>query len=134
MHPYALPSSAPTVTSLRDTARQTASPSKDAKVVKVNPDTPQKMVRYHVLETGKTLLTPQPRLRTGFFSTLHKDDIPPVCAGAYLYGGLCWCHACFPVVLIRGGTTHCPFLCLSAQRLVGFPAQICRLHGALRKY
>jgi 5-formyltetrahydrofolate cyclo-ligase len=49
----------------------------DAKVVKVNPDTPQKMVRYHVLETGKTLLTPQPRLRTGFFSTLHKDDIPP---------------------------------------------------------
>eukprot|EP00983_Pelagomonas_calceolata_P072570 1151772-Pelagomonas_calceolata.AAC.1 len=28
-------------------------------------------VRYHVLSSGKTLLTPQPRLRTGFFSTLQ---------------------------------------------------------------
>jgi 5-formyltetrahydrofolate cyclo-ligase len=34
-------------------------------------------VRLAVLSGGKTLLTPQPRLRTGFFSTLHRDFIPP---------------------------------------------------------
>jgi len=42
----------------------------------VNPDTPQKAVRHQVLEEGKILLTPQPRLRTGFFSTLSKDSLP----------------------------------------------------------
>ncbi|PRW39368.1 5-formyltetrahydrofolate cyclo-ligase COG0212 [Chlorella sorokiniana] len=66
-----------------------------AQVVKVNPDTPQKSgkalvfacagkglacaagtVRYAVLSSGKTLVTPQPRLRTGFFSRLHRDGIP----------------------------------------------------------
>ena len=49
-----------------------------AKMVKVNPDTPQRRVRHLVLEAGKTLLTPQPRLRTGFFSTLKHgtDNIP----------------------------------------------------------
>lgn len=41
----------------------------------MNPDTPQKRVRLAVLEQGKTLVTPQPRLRTGFFSTLHKDRL-----------------------------------------------------------
>jgi 5-formyltetrahydrofolate cyclo-ligase len=51
---------------------------RDANIVKVNPDTPQRRVRHHVLEGGKTLLTPQPRLRTGFFSTLKRgsDGIP----------------------------------------------------------
>jgi len=48
----------------------------DCKVIKVNPDTPQKMVRQAVLRSGQTLVTPQPRLRTGFFSTLHRDDFP----------------------------------------------------------
>lgn len=48
----------------------------EAKCVKVNPDTPQKGVRYRVLADGKTLLTPQPRLRTGFFSILRKDALP----------------------------------------------------------
>ena len=43
---------------------------KSAKVVKVNPDTPQKEVRFGVLTSGKKLMAPQPRLRTGFFSTL----------------------------------------------------------------
>jgi 5-formyltetrahydrofolate cyclo-ligase len=45
-------------------------------VVKVNPDTPQKDVRYGVLSTGKLLMAPQPRLRTGFFSTLTEKAIP----------------------------------------------------------
>jgi len=49
---------------------------KEAKVVKVNPDTPQKEVRYRTLMASKTLMTPQPRLRTGFFSILSLDTIP----------------------------------------------------------
>ena len=48
-----------------------------AAMVKVNPDTPQRAVRTLVLARGKTLLTPQPRLRTGFFSTLSMESIPP---------------------------------------------------------
>ena len=48
----------------------------NANMVKVNPDTPQKPVRQLVLQTGKTLLTPQPRLRTGFFSIVAKDVLP----------------------------------------------------------
>eukprot|EP00977_Amphora_coffeiformis_P030093 scaffold44644_cov168-Amphora_coffeaeformis.AAC.1 len=47
-----------------------------AKCIKVNPDTPQRPVRHAVLEQGKTLLTPQPRLRTGFFSTVRMDTLP----------------------------------------------------------
>ena len=46
-----------------------------AKVVKVDPDSPLKQVRLKVLSAGQTLLTPQPRLRTGFFSRVHKDYI-----------------------------------------------------------
>jgi hypothetical protein len=34
-------------------------------------------VRNLVLTRGKTLLTPQPRLRTGFFSRLTLDSFPP---------------------------------------------------------
>lgn len=33
-------------------------------------------VRFEVLSAGKTLLTPQPRLRTGFFSTLTAAFCP----------------------------------------------------------
>jgi len=47
-----------------------------ASTVKVNPDTPQKQVRFHVLSGGKVLLTPQPRLRTGFFSSLQRSALP----------------------------------------------------------
>jgi 5-formyltetrahydrofolate cyclo-ligase len=47
-----------------------------AKCIKVNPDTPQRPVRHAVLQQKKTLLTPQPRLRTGFFSTLKMDTLP----------------------------------------------------------
>ena len=49
---------------------------RQAKWVKVNPDTPQRSVRRAVLEQGKTLLTPQPRLRTGFFSTIDMAELP----------------------------------------------------------
>jgi 5-formyltetrahydrofolate cyclo-ligase len=48
-----------------------------ARCVKVNPDTPQRPVRELVLARDKMLLTPQPRLRTGFFSTLTVADNLP---------------------------------------------------------
>ncbi|KAM7514666.1 hypothetical protein LguiA_004249 [Lonicera macranthoides] len=48
-----------------------------AKCVKVNPDTPQKQVRFLTLDGGKKLLTPQPRLRTGFFSVLESSMLNP---------------------------------------------------------
>ncbi|XP_074576859.1 5-formyltetrahydrofolate cyclo-ligase-like protein COG0212 [Curcuma longa] len=44
--------------------------------VKVNPDSPQKQVRFLTLTGGKQLLTPQPRLRTGFFSVLESQALP----------------------------------------------------------
>ena len=48
-----------------------------ADCIKVNPDTPQRAVRFAALQAGKTLLTPQPRLRTGFFNRLSARDCPP---------------------------------------------------------
>ncbi|KAG9152297.1 hypothetical protein Leryth_025383 [Lithospermum erythrorhizon] len=50
---------------------------KEAQCVKVNPDTPQKQVRFLTLNGGKKLLTPQPRLRTGFFSVLDSLMLSP---------------------------------------------------------
>lgn len=48
-----------------------------ANCVKVNPDSPQKQVRFLTLSGGKKLLTPQPRLRTGFFSVLESSMLTP---------------------------------------------------------
>ncbi|KAG7590382.1 NagB/RpiA transferase-like [Arabidopsis suecica] len=48
-----------------------------ATVVKVNPDSPQKQIRFLTLSGDKKLLTPQPRLRTGFFSVLESDLLKP---------------------------------------------------------
>lgn len=45
--------------------------------VKVNPDSPQKQVRFLTLSGGKKLLTPQPRLRSGFFSVLESNMLSP---------------------------------------------------------
>ncbi|KAI8468018.1 MAG: 5-formyltetrahydrofolate cyclo-ligase family-domain-containing protein [Monoraphidium minutum] len=66
---------------------------KTAKLVKVNPDTPSKPVRVLTLAAGKQLLSPQPRLRTGFFSVLDAGSFPPdalreavTSAGAAKYG------------------------------------------------
>ncbi|KAJ4953254.1 hypothetical protein NE237_030086 [Protea cynaroides] len=47
-----------------------------ANCVKVNPDSPQKQVRFLTLSGGKKLLT-QPRLRTGFFSVLESQMLAP---------------------------------------------------------
>ncbi len=65
---------------------------KSAKIVKVNPDAPQRMVRYLTLSTGKLLLTPPPRLRSQFNlldpnmiskNAWHKAS---TISGAFTYG------------------------------------------------
>lgn len=90
---------------------------KDAQCVKVNPDTPQKAVRYRVLGEGKTLLTPQPRLRTGFFSTLKADTLPPdvtisdvvVSKGVAKHGTPVTLHDEYTVdLVVVGSTAVCP--------------------------
>jgi 5-formyltetrahydrofolate cyclo-ligase len=47
-----------------------------ARVVKVNPDAPQRGVRFRALKQGKTLLMPTPRLRSGFLQ-LDPSRIAP---------------------------------------------------------
>lgn len=39
---------------------------KEAKIIKVNPDSPQLPIRAQVLKDGKTILVPTPRLKAGF--------------------------------------------------------------------
>jgi 5-formyltetrahydrofolate cyclo-ligase len=48
----------------------------NARVVKVNPDAPQRGVRFRALRQGKVLLMPTPRLRSGFLR-LDPSSIPP---------------------------------------------------------
>uniref|UniRef100_A0A7S4QSN3 Methenyltetrahydrofolate synthase domain-containing protein n=1 Tax=Ditylum brightwellii TaxID=49249 RepID=A0A7S4QSN3_9STRA len=88
-----------------------------AKCVKVNPDTPQRPVRHLVLSTGKTLLTPQPRLRTGFFSILSTDTVPadvPIQActnskGVAKYGTPIGLNEEYTVdLVVVGSTAVCP--------------------------
>jgi 5-formyltetrahydrofolate cyclo-ligase len=47
-----------------------------ASVVKVNPDAPQRGVRFRALRQGKVLLMPTPRLRSGFW-LVDPSRIPP---------------------------------------------------------
>jgi len=47
-----------------------------ARVLKVNPDSPQRPVRLRALEEGKKVLMPTPRLRNGFL-LLDPGEIPP---------------------------------------------------------
>ncbi|MEM2150480.1 MAG: 5-formyltetrahydrofolate cyclo-ligase [Candidatus Bathyarchaeia archaeon] len=68
---------------------------KKAEVIKVNPDAPQSMVRYLTLLSGKTLLMPTPRLKSGFL-ILDPNKIPRKAysdassiRGAFKYGRTC---------------------------------------------
>ncbi|MEM2643648.1 MAG: 5-formyltetrahydrofolate cyclo-ligase [Candidatus Bathyarchaeia archaeon] len=68
---------------------------KRAKVIKVNPDSPQRMVRFLALLNGKTLLMPTPRLSSGFL-LLEPRKIPKRAyedassiRGAFKYGEIC---------------------------------------------
>jgi 5-formyltetrahydrofolate cyclo-ligase len=88
-----------------------------AKCIKVNPDTPQRPVRQLVLEDKKTLLTPQPRLRTGFFSILRKDTLPEgvsvsdvtISKGVAKYGTPVGLNEKYKVdLVVVGSTAVCP--------------------------
>jgi len=64
----------------------------DSRVVKVNPDSPQRYVRYRCLVDGKILVMPTPRLRRGFL-ILDPSRIPrrmferaSTIRGAFRYG------------------------------------------------
>lgn len=46
-----------------------------AQTIKINPDTPQKPVRFLGLQHNKTLIVPQPRLKNGFFSVLEPSQL-----------------------------------------------------------
>lgn len=48
---------------------------REARIVKVNPDSPQRYIRYRALTDGKILLMPTPRLRRGFL-LLDPSIIP----------------------------------------------------------
>ena len=48
---------------------------REASVIKVNPDSPQRYVRYYALTDGKLLIMPTPRLKGGFL-VLDPDKIP----------------------------------------------------------
>jgi len=65
---------------------------KRAKVVKVNPDSPQRKIREICLREGKILIMPTPRIRHGFL-LLDPRKIPPYAyreastiSGAYRWG------------------------------------------------
>jgi len=49
-----------------------------AEVVKVNPDSPQRSIRFKVLKEGKTLIMPTPRLREGFLIIEPEKVKPPL--------------------------------------------------------
>jgi len=65
---------------------------KKSKVIKVNPDSPQRRIREIILELGKILIMPTPRIREGFL-VLDPKEIPKesykfasTIKGAFLYG------------------------------------------------
>ena len=67
---------------------------KEASVVKVNPDSPQRPVRLSALREGKILVMPTPRLRSGFLlldpSLIPEREYPRASTirGAFRYGKL----------------------------------------------
>jgi 5-formyltetrahydrofolate cyclo-ligase len=88
-----------------------------ANIIKVNPDTPQRPVRDYVLRHGKKLLTPQPRLRTGFFSTIDMKELPSLveieqCTnskGVVKYGTPITLNEKYTVdLVVVGSTAVCP--------------------------
>ena len=65
---------------------------READVIKVNPDSPQKLVRKETLVEGKLLLMPTPRIRKGFL-LIDPNEVPrsaysyaSTIKGAFVYG------------------------------------------------
>jgi 5-formyltetrahydrofolate cyclo-ligase len=61
---------------------------RQARVVKVNPDAPQRFLRVAVLRAGKILLAPTPRLREGFMVLDPSTIDPKAYTKAAAIGGL----------------------------------------------
>ncbi len=65
-----------------------------ARVIKVNPDSPQKPARYRALAEGKTVIMATPRLRQGFLLLnprsipVHRYAYASTIKGAFRYGKL----------------------------------------------
>ncbi|MEM1582519.1 MAG: 5-formyltetrahydrofolate cyclo-ligase [Candidatus Bathyarchaeia archaeon] len=83
---------------------------KRAKVIKVNPDSPQSMARYLTLLNGKILVMPTPRLKSGFL-ILDPSRIPrrayreaSSIHGAFKYGAVCSISEIPTVDLIVAGS------------------------------
>lgn len=83
---------------------------KRARVVKVNPDSPQSMIRYLTLVSGKTLLMPTPKLKLGFL-ILSPNEIPRKAykeassiRGAFKHGKICSINEIPQVDLIITGS------------------------------
>ena len=83
---------------------------KSAKTLKVNPDAPQRMVRYLTLGAGKLLVTPPPRLRSQL-NLLDPNKIPKnalykasTISGAFTYGKPLELDAKFKVDLVVMGS------------------------------
>ncbi len=60
---------------------------KNAKVIKVNPDSPQRWVRMNALREGKVLIMPTPRIRDGFLALEGVDAVKAsTIKGAFIHG------------------------------------------------
>ncbi|MEM1644381.1 MAG: 5-formyltetrahydrofolate cyclo-ligase [Ignisphaera sp.] len=65
---------------------------KEAKIVKINPDSPQRFVRYLAFTQNKIVIMPTPRIRSGFLvldpSKIPRDKLweASTISGAYRYG------------------------------------------------
>ena len=68
---------------------------KSARVIKVNPDSPQMPIRRLILESGKTLIMPTPKLRSGFLlldpKQIKRRNLAEASSirGAFKYGRTC---------------------------------------------
>ena len=68
---------------------------KSARVIKVNPDSPQMPIRRLILESGKTLIMPTPKLRSGFLlldpKQIQRRNLAEASSirGAFKYGRTC---------------------------------------------
>lgn len=76
--PFPIEGRIPNFTGAEDAARRLARLDvfKNARAVKVNPDSPQLPVRALVLRAGKILYMPSPRLKGGFLRIL-PENVPP---------------------------------------------------------
>ncbi len=79
---------------------------KNAEVIKINPDSPQRKVRELALKEGKVLIIATPRLRKGFILLKNVKDVRKASTikGAFRFGKLLKLHEIPKVDLIVEGS------------------------------